>query len=161
MSGGGGVGDAGAAGGPATGGAAGGVGDGGAMGGASTDAGARDAGPTHPIECGNGTCLAPAQFCCIPNVGATRCLPTGSTLCPNAGDQVHCDDHTDCGGVGEICCARDVNGEGFSDCRLLENCTGQMNAQLLCNPMDPTTCPPTSPCRADVLSTIDTYPYCH
>jgi hypothetical protein len=56
----------------------------------------------------------------------------------------------------------DADGNGVSDCRLLQDCTGQTKAQLLCNSMDPTSCPAGQRCLADAQATINiNYPYCH
>jgi hypothetical protein len=122
-----------------------------------------DASAPHPIPCGNVTCFAPEQFCCIPNAGNPRCAATVGGNCAANGDKLYCDDRTDCASTAQICCATDVaNGSSVAECRLLSACTGPA-AQVLCDPRDTTSCVgsgTTGRCGTNGQVTIDGYAFC-
>jgi hypothetical protein len=124
-----------------------------------------DAGTLHPIHCGNTTCAAGQQFCCIPPGETPRCVAVGSTACPDSADRLVCDDRTDCPNFGEVCCAADAsNGSSAATCTAPINCTPAMRkGEQLCDPTLPMQClnMAMNACRADNNSTIPTYPYCH
>src|SRR5947209_7119785 len=80
--------------------------------GRSVDAGAAGGGPdggtVHRVHCGNVSCFAPDQLCCIPDNGTAHCEAVLGGSCAANGDRVNCDDRTDCTGPGSICCAEDI-----------------------------------------------------
>jgi hypothetical protein len=121
-------------------------------------------GPLHPIRCGNTTCSAPGEFCCIPtNNQIPRCVAPGG-LCPLNADRVACDDRTDCPDpLRQICCAENPNGPNVADCRLPLNCDAQNAGQQLCDPLQTASCfmPGLTSCMLDQQAIITGYPYCH
>jgi hypothetical protein len=141
--------------------------DGGGGAGGTLDAGAddarADAANTRRIRCGNLTCSAPDQYCCIPDGSLPRCVSTVGGTCAANGNKIHCDDRTDCPGPNEICCAADIaNGSSVADCRPLATCNGP-KAQLLCDPQDGASCagsPTNGRCTTMGSSTISGYPHC-
>jgi hypothetical protein len=122
-----------------------------------------DASFTRRIRCGNLTCSAPDQYCCIPDGSLPRCVSTVGGTCAANGDKIHCDDRTDCPDPNQICCAADIaNGSSVADCSTLAACNGP-KAQILCDPQDVASCTGSATngrCSAMGSSTIGGYPHC-
>jgi hypothetical protein len=140
---------------------------GGSMGGAA-GASTVDAGASHLVRCGNNFCTAQKEFCCIQEGGgqSPRCVANGG-FCSDNADRIYCDDRSDCGGTGEVCCAADnlSGGSSTAACVAAAQCVNPMRkAQQLCDPQQAGQCigiGMANACRLDTNATIPGYAYCH
>jgi hypothetical protein len=83
-----------------------------------------DAAPgTGTIECGDDTCDAETQECCVGEGGAASCVEVDACETPS----FTCDGPEDCG--DQVCCADDSGGEGGTACMDQGSCGGSVVCQ--------------------------------
>ena len=84
-----------------------------------------DAGPPPAIKCGNTTCNAQSQQCCISQQGAS-CVSTGNC---NGGIALSCSSSANCAS-GEVCCA--TLGGGTPSAKCASTCGNPPQAIQVC-----------------------------
>jgi hypothetical protein len=116
------------------------------------------------IACGADSCTIGNQQCCLANVGGGAiCVGLMGGGCPAGAPRLRCDDSSDCP-ANQVCCASPMGAGVATDlarCLGANNCANMINAQVLCDPNDPTACMQGDLCSPTPLAIFPNRPFCH
>jgi hypothetical protein len=105
--------------------------------------------PAATVSCGNATCMAPAEFCCVTfNQGGQQeaCATDPGSCMGQGGSAVECTTSAQCG-AGQFCCGTKPNSNSYSDvsCQASPCGSGGADQIQFCDPQGPNDCPPGAP----------------